>query len=1074
MSRLLPVRRHPICEVEPLFGICGLPSLNTRWWFAVKRAMKKSLTHALRTLPTVCLGVLAVSCGGGSGSSPLTTDQHNPAESSNQAPVIGGQAPAVSEVGTPYEFYPQSSDPDASGELTFSVFNMPDWLSFDPQRGSLTGTAAVADVGLHRNIEIVVSDGQAQSQLPPFSIEVTMDELEYAVATGDASALSASHVIEDAILQTIDSNANLHRSALLEIFNLQPDGTARADGTSLTAIDWYPTHDSAWLNTSFGENVPLLVTNSVFVEGYDVSNQTMGVLGESSARYIALGGNPMRNYRRDEASLSSDMHGFLQNSIGWLTRDSGGSSDLNVVIAHQDQGYYFPDELAIREWLDERYPGQVEYNEQNACEGVALDECINADTDLIIISQHQQSSGVESRDLIDEASAVAATVEGAMRNGVPVLYLHHDGGLQPLGELILQLLDVSWEKDNYWQKLGMSSLDMTTFIGELDSNVAEFERMAENFRANSFAIDWSDCEGENCNENHSLATEFWDGARYARNVMTALDARKTDIFQHADKYRFDKLMALLGDYYRASVVFPMDRSTTPTLDFLRAFYADHANYQYRERVGVWSDLGTFGRADYTHVTATDRKVSHVSKRNFRSTGAYALPGETVVATREDNSDVAVEVFVNSLRSGSTHVFAESGYNRPRFLQGQRMAIEPGETIRFTSASGGPIQLGYDANDQQVVVSFNNVGEHAYWSKDEDSSSFSAKLFADEYDWAELVAPSFEVHSQLAKMIESIDDPNLAENRGSPQALVDATMRYIHNYPHVLAGFQGPGIDAVDEISRFASEHGLSIDTLDLVKHMNADQATCGYGCSGNPYDAYWSFSPLGHGDLHELGHGLERARFRFTGWTGHASTNFYSYYSKSRFYRETGGDPQCQSLPFAAVFNVLNDSFRKADPSTYVQENLWDVMSWSEGTTMFIQMMMAAQANGALQDGWHLLARLHVLERVYQRAIDNDNAWLSARDGLGMSLFDRQTARDMSREDWLLIAVSHATGFDFTDYFTTWSHDFTAEAEAQVASMNYPLMPLHYYVSSADGYCKGEGFDGSRLPLDGQQVWPDQ
>ncbi len=37
---------------------------------------------------------------------------------------------------------------------------------------------------------------------------------------------------------------------------------------------------------------------------------------------------------------------------------------------------------------------------------------------------------------------------------------------------------------------------------------------------------------------------------------------------------------------------------------------------------------------------------------------------------------------------------------------------------------------------------------------------------------------------------------------------------------------------------------------------------------GNPYDAYWSFSPLGHGDLHELGHGLEKGRFRFSGWEG--------------------------------------------------------------------------------------------------------------------------------------------------------------------------------------------------------------
>ncbi|MCV5951156.1 hypothetical protein OFN94_40755, partial [Escherichia coli] len=79
-----------------------------------------------------------------------------------------------------------------------------------------------------------------------------------------------------------------------------------------------------------------------------------------------------------------------------------------------------------------------------------------------------------------------------------------------------------------------------------------------------------------------------------------------------------------------------------------------------------------------------------------------------------------------------------------------------------------------------------------------------------------------------------------------------------NYPHVLAGFQGRGIDEVPYIIQYAQNQGWEIANIDMVKHMNADQATCGYGCSGNPYDAYWAFSPLGHGDLHELGHGLEK------------------------------------------------------------------------------------------------------------------------------------------------------------------------------------------------------------------------
>jgi hypothetical protein len=52
--------------------------------------------------------------------------------------------------------------------------------------------------------------------------------------------------------------------------------------------------------------------------------------------------------------------------------------------------------------------------------------------------------------------------------------------------------------------------------------------------------------------------------------------------------------------------------------------------------------------------------------------------------------------------------------------------------------------------------------------------------------------------------------------------------------------------------------------------MNADQATCGYGCSGNPYDAYWAFDPVGHGDVHEVGHNIENRMLGFEEWDYHS------------------------------------------------------------------------------------------------------------------------------------------------------------------------------------------------------------
>ena len=534
--------------------------------------------------------------------------------------------------------------------------------------------------------------------------------------------------------------------------------------------------------------------------------------------------------------------------------------------------------------------------------------------------------------------------------------------------------------------------------------------MAENFRSDNFNIDWEDCDGENCNDNVSLNAEFWNGAKQVKSMMQFLDKAKINLFDTADKYRYKKLLALLGDHYRSEASFPIDRKVTPSVEFLRTLYADHAIDQYRSVVGVWGDMDNFSRTDFSHITPTSRAINHISKRSFRSTGAYALPGQTVTATRSDTSEVGVSVIVNTLRSGSTHTFADFGYNRPQFSKGMAMPIQVGETISFTSPIGSPIQLSYDTNDLPVNITFDNVGEHPYWRSSGDNESFESKMAAAEFDWVEIAAPSFEVHSKHDKMLESMANEMFGPNGGTAQQLVDATMRYVHNFPHVLAGFQGPGIDVVDEIHTFALDNGLEVYNLDLVKHMNADQATCGYGCSGNPYDAYWSFSPIGHGDIHELGHGLERSRFRFTGWVGHATTNPYSYFTKNQYYKDSGNEPSCQSLPFEATFNVLNDSFAQADPSAYVKSNLWTDPSWSDGTAMTIQMMMAAEDNGALLDGWHLLARMHIIEREYQQAIKNDSVWLDKRGGIGMGLYDRTAAQAMSAEDWLLIVVSHATG----------------------------------------------------------------
>ncbi|MGB0847312.1 MAG: ImpA family metalloprotease, partial [Thiolinea sp.] len=585
-----------------------------------------------------------------------------------------------------------------------------------------------------------------------------------------------------------------------------------------------------------------------------------------------------------------------------------------------------------------------------------------------------------------------------------------------------------------------------------------------------YSFNWDACDGENCSAVAGLETDFLDGAEKVRSMMHALDSAKIDLFATEGSSRLIRLLALLGDKYRQSVVYPMDKKTTADSEFLKSYYADHSVYNYRRINPAQTDMGNFSRSDFSHITPGNKTVSLTSKQYFRSTGAYALPGQTVRVTRQDSSDLTVKVFVNTLRSGATHQWADNGYKRPKYLQSPHFELKSGETIQFTSPYGGPLQLEFSTNDLPVQVYFENVGEHPYWASSADDESFTQKLAAGDYDWAELVTPGFEIHSKLDKMRTSMSDSKW----GNAQALAAATMRYMHNFPHVMAGFQGPGIDVVPEIHDFATNKGFTIENLDRVKHMNADQASCGYGCSGNPYDAYWSYSPIGHGDVHELGHGLQGG-MRFSGWENHSMTNHYSYYTKSKYFQTTGTESTCQTLSFEQAFNTLQSSVGQSDPAVYMQENWWDGSNWNKQASMYIQMMMAAQASGALSDGWHLRARLHIIEREFNRADDSESTWLAKRDALGFgnySLADAKAVYKNAKNDWLVIALSTATGKDFRDYLTMWGISFSTTADSQVAAMGYPAIPNSFFISSATGYCRGEGFDGTSLPVDGAQTWP--
>ncbi len=306
------------------------------------------------------------------------------------------------------------------------------------------------------------------------------------------------------------------------------------------------------------------------------------------------------------------------------------------------------------------------------------------------------------------------------------------------------------------------------------------------------------------------------------------------------------------------------------------------------------------------------------------------------------------------------IFFRNAYARPKYLRSQRIEIEPGETIEFTSVYGGPVQIefehvnslnsDYSSNTQtgnnDVEFTFQNIGLHPHWRNSSDSATFVEQLKAYEYDWAEFVSKNgMEIHSLLPRMIKTLQwhqenyllkmvtnanyqlSSDTTLDSSDPERLDDITFKTMKTFPFVLAGDKTPiteeyeNIDFnVDAINTWASEKGLDQRIHNEQWHMNADLPTCGYGCSGNPWDALWEFNPLGHGDIHELGHSLE---FKFFPRDAvvHSQTNYYSYYSQSRFNleNELGLEVQSQSgFNWENVFKKINENFGSDANTVYL------------------------------------------------------------------------------------------------------------------------------------------------------------
>lgn len=859
----------------------------------------------------------------------------------------------------------------------------------------------------------------------------SVDPVELALASGDPLDLPAG--ADRSLLEHIRDEARAHGARELAFVDAIYQGEP---------VRYDPGRGSQFFEpSSLGTHLPLAVGSE---EGLNLA-----VAAELPAsRLAAYGTNLIARLERGE--LSEHEAPFLR-LLGWLTQRAPDAlgGPLRVRLALHD------DTSANRTtaWFARALPS---WEVERCTTPLTVGRCLG-EADLVITA---------ARETLDQATIVPA-LRAARDRGAPLLYVHQSSwNATPMNAPVLALFELEMQgpggPGNYFEQ-DLASWDDPRAMVASASDASALVALAEGFLADDFGFEVSSCTDEDGCALLEGYRPFDRAAQHVRAVNRAWDTRGRHLFE-TEGHRLQKLLTLLGDVFRREVRFPMDRRTTPTPEFLRALFADHALLHRRLHNPVPSDLGNFGPTDFGQVELHEVQLSFLSKPRFRAAGVYVVPGQVVRVTRTDtHAELATTVFVNTLRPGATHEFEDGGYSRPKFAQSPKMPIAPGETVVFSSPIGGPLQIGFDALDVEASFTVSGVGRHPFWQSPADDEAFARALADPTWNWAEIVTPGFEVHSRRDKMLETLEDP-----RWSDLARLTAAIGvYVHDHPHGLAGFRGPGITPLAEVVSFAETHQLDFQHIDLVKHMNADQALCGYGCSGNPYDAYWAFSPVAHGDLHELGHGLEHGRFKFEGRELHAHTNFYSYYSKSRYADDTGDDPDCQNVRFRELFDTVVAAQGEADPFTTLRDDS-SLFSWNPGVALFMQAMLAAQERGALEDGWMLLPRLHLLSRNFDAARGDDASWAARRQSLGFSTFDRAALDDLSANDWLLITLSHASGLDFRPWFQTYGLETGAAAQAQVQTFGHPALPGVFYAVAS--FC--DDFSGPEVLISPTATWP--
>ena len=903
-------------------------------------------------------------------------------------------------------------------------------------------------------------------------------ELCQALARGDHSVVSEAELLDFAE-NTLNALADKQASVVDHLFA----GTGPEYSYTTAKSDIY-VNDIQSPEDTF---VALLANKQT---GSNDIHKITGVLAERNGQRIGLFAQ-----NGFDVSASDQVNTYHKNLVRWLT--DGKTEGLSIVLSHQMWEDLMPHQKTMA-WFAEHFPTST-VNDIKTCDFENLTVCINErKPDLIIYGDARY----DEKDFIN----VKPGLEQAKAEKIPLLITGYHKLMSGQGAAMIKpMFD--------WLELGYGENGNTRPFGDH----IEVKALKSNDKLNG-AIDLirrlreQDFTREatlgcstyfiSCNAPQFNA-EFGDAAKWLRGLILRQEKRKVDVFKD-DTSDLIKGIHLLADKYRSQIDYPIDRSDTN--EFFRAMFADFFVAYARTDNRAQPDLGQHmvhadqvikdENASYEPPeTVTETKTIEVNATSSRgtTTGWYALPGQPVTLTRNDNSNLKVNIQLHYGRSKTNRVYEDSKpYRGPIEQHVNRFELKPSESFTFSTPYGAPIYLVISGDSPLAVnVTAANVGLHPTitdFTSEAQIDTFVERYLNSPLPHVDLKTHGAELHLRKDRFMTGEVTAELVKE------MLRSIQQDHLGTVYTLAGFKVPGKTLEESLSpdvvalcrdRLGEDDCLDevLHNRTSIQHVNYDQdAHCGIGCAGNPWDSGANINPVGWLDNHELGHNLQTSRISgdyvtesnrnnwgsYSSRRGENSNNIFPYYVKWKYHYYTQGNDyqirdghmNSKDAFYGYMSDLLNvkdgsgrfiytaDCKKMANGDRYTAP--WESNAYAFANSFrmafFIQLALQidkmTMGNGKiLNSGFDVYTLLYLHARIFDKYNRNETDWLHHKDRLGFSEFayagdptyGGNTITRIPGNDFMLVSLSHLSKWDWRPYFDVFGLRYSDLAARQVA-----------------------------------------